>query len=369
MAQLTENATVITEPQTLAQASGETKRYVMVDAFRGYAAIAVVFFHLVGVYTPLRASLLHALPAWAVALMQRGNLGVEVFFVISGFVITHSLRHTILTPRSVGWFIVRRQVRLDPPYWIALALQLCYLEVWHTVFGATAAALPPAGTIALNLVYLQRIFDVPSILFVSWTLCIEIQFYLFFIGLLWVFQGGRPGAAPIRASIAALVVSGIASTAFAEQIEGRWMLPFWCYFAAGSLCYYALKDYRFVYALLAVVVAMCFKIIRGELLTVMVGVGTTCIFLAAGRAERLTRWTLGRYSQFLGRISYSLYLTHSMVVIGVLSVASKVKSSSPGFTLIAACAAIAASILVASVFNLCVEQPSMRLTKALKLTR
>jgi len=69
---------------------------------RGVAALAVVLCHLRG---PLGA------------VTEYGWLGVQVFFVLSGFVMSQTLARYTVTPRFVGNFILRRSVRLDPVYW------------------------------------------------------------------------------------------------------------------------------------------------------------------------------------------------------------------------------------------------------------
>ncbi len=63
-------------------------------------------------------------PEWLRAISRYGTYGVQVFFVLSGFVIAHSLRDNPLTRASIGNFMLRRQIRLDPPYWTMLAIAL-----------------------------------------------------------------------------------------------------------------------------------------------------------------------------------------------------------------------------------------------------
>src|SRR6202000_495333 len=94
-------------------------RYALVDALRGFAAFAVLFHHAT-LLPATEAAMPNLVPACLLSLSAGGSLGVQVFFVLSGFVIAHSLSDSSLTIRELGRFMVRRQCRLDPPYWTVL---------------------------------------------------------------------------------------------------------------------------------------------------------------------------------------------------------------------------------------------------------
>jgi peptidoglycan/LPS O-acetylase OafA/YrhL len=88
-------------------------RFKFVDALRGIAAVSVVLFHLKeGKHIP---NLYALMPKWLQTLFDHGVLGVSIFFVLSGFVIAHSLYKQHVTLRLAGRFMLRRSIRLDPP--------------------------------------------------------------------------------------------------------------------------------------------------------------------------------------------------------------------------------------------------------------
>src|SRR5688500_14125008 len=92
-------------------------RFVFIDALRGLACLWVLTHHLF--FNEIFGKVLRPAVHNAVEILAFcGSFGVQIFFVLSGFVIAHSLRDTTLNPRSVGLFILRRQLRLDPPYWV-----------------------------------------------------------------------------------------------------------------------------------------------------------------------------------------------------------------------------------------------------------
>lgn len=84
-----------------------------IDVLRGIAAILVTFFHLTG----------------GIALSQNtadygkyGYLGVEIFFVISGFILPYSMYKTGYDINNFGRFMLKRVIRIYPAYLVAVAI-------------------------------------------------------------------------------------------------------------------------------------------------------------------------------------------------------------------------------------------------------
>ena len=217
-------------------------RYVFVDGLRGLAALAVVGHHLLEC-TVMGPALGRILPGPLQFLCERGLYGVQVFFVISGFVIAHSLRRTEPTARAIGNFIVRRQLRLDLPYWAALAVVLAGTALEAHLPGLTPRTLPTVGNVLANMGYLQNLLGATQVLGVAWTLCLEVQFYLVFIAILACGRGavGAVTVGPVPLLVVALV-GGLGLVSLGDRAAGvvavGWFLPFWFYFAAGVLCYW-----------------------------------------------------------------------------------------------------------------------------------
>ena len=95
-----------------------------------------------------------------------------------------------ITPKFFLTFVLRRSIRLDPPYWAAIALYCAYLFFRRSVAHANIA-LPSPGQLVSHLFYLQDILGYGDINVAFWTLCIEIQFYLVFCLLLGVSQKSK----------------------------------------------------------------------------------------------------------------------------------------------------------------------------------
>ena len=132
------------------------------DGLRGLAAIAVVLFH----YTT-RYSEIYGRETGLPFEFPYGNLGVELFFGISGFVIFMTLDRT----RSLGDFVVSRVSRLYPAYWAAIILTTAVVNLE----GMTEFMRSPFE-ITVNFTMLQSFVGVRAVDGVYWTLAVELAF-------------------------------------------------------------------------------------------------------------------------------------------------------------------------------------------------
>ena len=129
-------------------------RIQTVDALRGLAALAVVFYHVQGA---LSRGAQPWFPDPARRLTEGGHFGVNVFFVLSGFVIARSVRDGSMTLGYLGRFTLRRSIRLDPPYWTAVILEVLLIYVGLAIFPSLATPVPSMPQLLAHTVYLQDI--------------------------------------------------------------------------------------------------------------------------------------------------------------------------------------------------------------------
>ena len=124
------------------------------QAVRAVAAIGVVVFHF------------GLMPATSLPFGV-GAFGVDLFFVLSGFIIAHS------SARSARHFLPRRLIRVIPAFWIATLLAALF----------TLQGLSPAEAfdwLIQSLFYLPHPQGRPPLIFVAWTLVYELAFYLLY---------------------------------------------------------------------------------------------------------------------------------------------------------------------------------------------
>ncbi|MFJ1806567.1 MULTISPECIES: acyltransferase family protein [unclassified Streptomyces] len=149
------------------------------DGLRLLAALMVCFYHYAGKNGEVAQSW-HQSPSVRFPTLSQfatyGSLGVQFFFLISGFVICMSS-----WGRSIGDFFRSRVARLYPAYWAAIVL-----------VTAAGLALPVVASplrsdeILTNLTMLQQPMGVPRVLGVDWTLWVEVRFYaLFALFVVW----------------------------------------------------------------------------------------------------------------------------------------------------------------------------------------
>jgi peptidoglycan/LPS O-acetylase OafA/YrhL len=341
-------------------AKSATPRFLMIDGLRGVAALLVLFFHIgTSEFFHQSPGVLSQLNAWFRAY---GFLGVEIFFVISGFVISYSLRQARIDLPYAGRFVVRRSLRLDPPYWVAILLTIVVSFIMTKGLRATTFPIPRLSTVLANLLYLQGILGKKQILIVFWTLCYEIQFYLVYMFLQGAVQ--RLTRSKKQESFLLqmiLLTTGIGSfMAFlANQSAGPWAYNWWFFFAWGALVSQEMQAGVMIMSPLIGAIALGIGLwTRHPEPTT--GALTILALFTAYKCNGLCSWLSARPIQYFGRISYSLYLTHAIVLQILTSALLRVRlapifGSIPAFLLM-----VMMPILMAEAFYRAIERPSHR---------
>ena len=325
----------------------ESSRIAVLDPLRGLAAFAVAWFH----FTHGNTQFLNA--GWLKATGEFGWTGVQAFFVISGFILPYSMYRGGYRGR-VHWkvFILKRLIRLDPPYLVSIALifGLQYLSVHMSGYrGAPWDVTVPQ--VLLHLGYLNAFAGYPWLNPVYWTLAIEFQFYLLIAVVLPAVISSRRS---VQYGILAIaIVAGLLVT------DQAFVLRHLCVFAIGATAFQfrigTMGRRQFVGSLA----------ILGTATALIHGVAPALVATATALTITYYRWAAPRALVFLGAISYSLYLMHVPVGGRVINFASRHPDSVfwrvAGLTL-----AVFFSIVAAYVLYRFVELPARRWSASIR---
>lgn len=308
-------------------------RIAEIDALRGIAAVGVVLFHFFS-----RKDLPDYDRMWFHA--PWGRFGVQLFFIISGYVIFM----TVLRSRSLMDFVVSRFARLFPAYWLACVLTYTIVRVFDPAWNPIT--LKEA---AFNL-FMVKIPGVhmPYVEGVYWTLRQEMYFYIV-IGL--VLAAGYVHRA--QAVMAGLVLAALCTLAWSKWFS---------LFLIGMVLFDSREMFRVKHGIL---LAICgADILRrafwGNKVDTQglhyVGGVAVCALLVFWVTRRRIPWLTNRVLLFLGDISYSLYLVHASIGLIIIKRAMKAGVS----VNLAILLAIACMMLLAIGMTFGIEKPAGR---------
>lgn len=203
-----------------------------IDGLRLVAILAVIFHHLAGF---LLVKTGHTGPRGLLAdLCARGNYGVQLFFVISGFVIACPFARAALERKpapQIKRYYLRRLTRLEPPYMLNLLVAFVLLVITgRAAFSELLPHLIASLTYTHNVIY----GEFSAVNCVAWSLEIELQFYLVapILACLFRLQSGM-----LRRSVMVLLILG--ASLFGQFAPrdlprlGLSLAPFLGYFLGG----------------------------------------------------------------------------------------------------------------------------------------
>ncbi len=331
----------------------------------------VVLFHLHGAISRTAIGWLWGPFDW---IARNGFLGVDIFFVISGFVIALTVSKGAPTFSYFGRFILRRSIRLDPPYWSAIALELLLLHLTLRFFSDVAVTLPTTPQLLAHLLYAQELLGYGHVVDSFWTLCYEIQFYAFFVGLV-VLQPLLPerlrGPRWIGSFCAVLFVVSL----WMRYWRPEWLphglaIDRWYQFFIGALTWRAVAAPGRMAALVAAWAGLATVVIGGgkggmQLLAIAV----SALLVVAARKPQWGRVLTLRPLRFLGAISYSLYLYHASVGWRFVSLMQRLIPApwDPRTAIVVYVLGIALSVGVAAVLWWCIERPCLKFCRRIRL--
>ena len=338
-------------------------RFYLIDALRGIAALWVVLYHAYegGHIDRLLSKIPDLL---TIILFEKGHYGVPIFFVISGFVMAHSLNKDRVNLSYFGKFVIRRSIRLDPPYWGSIVLVLGLASISAMVTGENYS-LPSVAQLVAHLFYAQAILGYEHINIIYWTLCLEVQFYLIYCLIVLARQRFNLSHAIVLGACAIISLIWPFQILPEPSIKGLF-LPFWHAFLLGVFAYHTWKKNVSMIFLLGYYCLLLFASIYyyNEFSLFAIATAMT-VSLAAyfGRIGSLNWWVLQR----LGLISYSLYLTHNPITGASFFIFYKIFGRSEFSEALGLVFNLGVCIVFAYIFWFVLERWSLSLSKKISL--
>lgn len=349
---------------------------------RGLAACLVVLYHFAPADKLPIPALNHAI--------GRGYLWVDLFFVLSGFVIAlnyGALFKDGFKPLAFGEFLIRRVARLYPLYLALLAAKLLYTLMVYGGFAyhgdPEAAVLDhPAAELPANLLMIQGWGLGGSIVTSSWSVSTEVAVYLAFpiLAAMILSRHNRKWALAMTALAAALLVAVVAFDHRDGEVhrgaldawDGRLVTPLMrCFggFLLGLVTWRVAQSRR-VTAVMAdnrIGLAIGFALVvllasSVPDLAVVALFPPLVLHLAATPRSTLARLFASAPLMWAGILSYAIYLLHPLFEPGLYDMADWLTARMPG----PAAAAIAGTVTVtcllalSAVAHFCIERPGRR---------
>lgn len=334
------------------QRPASTQRMAALDALRFMAALGVMFYHYAYSHAPGAPSStsLGAMTA------RFGFLGVEIFFLISGFVILWSARD-----RAPAQFVRSRLLRLYPEFWISVLLSATIFTLIPGGFGQDLTH----AEVLINLTMVPGYLGVDYVDGVYWTLEVELAFY----GLVFLLLLGRQTKHIETWLYAWLAVIAIESTAGTETfLRTLTIFPYGSMFASGGIFYLVHSygwNWRRAAALLVGLalaiyhaIASMHDFVFDEHITptsriIVAGIMVTGFLVFAMMRHLRIQGQPARWALAAGALTYPLYLLHNIGTELFLG-------TSPAFH-------VRHAVLVASAFSLALAWLVMRTSSAVVL--
>jgi peptidoglycan/LPS O-acetylase OafA/YrhL len=335
-----------------------TGRVFVLDGLRLLSALGVVAFHLVaGDANRAWGQPTSALFAPIYHVARYGWLGVEMFFLISGFVICMSS-----WGRTAGEFAISRVVRLYPAYWLAVVATTAVV-----VLVPSYEHHVKLSELLVNLTMLQGPAGAPMVDPSYWTLTAELVFYVLF-ALIVVARGvtyRRVVAFCAIWTVATFLISRVNNVEASLYLGPRYSQ----YFVAGVAFYliYRFGPNLLLWGIVGVSWALAMQrmlaesSIYGSPYRPTAVLVTAMFVLMAALSLGAFEWIRGRWLVVAGSLTYPLYLLHQ--VIGLTVITSLHRYVLPWPLL----GGVVGALLVGSyLVNLVVERPvARRLKRAL----
>ena len=344
------------------------------DGLRFVAISMVILYHLNGYLMAKTAFYEHgsATPDWLCRSALVGFHGVELFFVISGFILAlpFAAHHLSGAPAvSLRKYYLRRLTRLEPPYFVTIFLLLALTVLIHP---APASAILPH--LAASLGYLHNVIygTQSTVLGVAWSLEIEVQFYLLvpLLTLVFAIRSATLRRSVLIGTTLAILATQMLFVPHHPRVQLS-ILAYLQFFLAGFLladvflATWKDSSRRSFYWDLVALAGWPLLFIALQVQPLTHWAFPALVFLlycAAFRGHLINRIICNRWITAVGGMCYSIYLIHYEVIsaVGRFSKSMGVHLPGPVYLMLQFALVGLAIVVICGVYFVMLERPCMR---------
>ncbi len=325
------------------EANTQKNNIVSIQALRGIAAFLVVLVHCFPRQHYPDTNILKI-------ISSKGYMGVQIFFIISGYIVPYSMYKNEYNIKKIGVFFAKRMVRIEPPYIasIVLIFLFAWLSAWSPWSNSSMTYKPDWWNILGHLGYLNAFTKQPWLSPVYWTLALEFMFYIILALFFPLFTNTRKII--LMASFYVFLSLSFSHNYLPYYLLGHHTV----FFMLGiSLFLYHVKKINLVEYL--VLTTSCFAVCLYIFIPLLALVALASL-LFIQYVTRIPKILWG-----LGAISYSLYLTHAITALRFEALFARlIPGLSIGFKFIFG---LLGCIAFAAIFYYIIERPFQKISK------
>jgi exopolysaccharide production protein ExoZ len=311
--------------------SPNQKNFQLIQVLRGVACILVALMHITVTFSEI-----YQLPFfWDI--FKFGGSGVDIFFVLSGFVITYSNRQYLTKATNIGNFLKKRAIRIFPIYWIIISF-LLLLQLLLPSFYRTHFQINPANLVSTYLLFPNH----EMINGVSWSLSNELFFYILF-GLAIVIPQKKYSFLLLLLYFIVLLLLPLMSIAATRgnDFAGLFIFPMNIEFLLGIAVVLLVDKFPQKWTTAVLLTGTGFFILsavfsnnglfflnNGYNRVLMFGFPAFLIILALVKYESTVTINVNKLFMQLGDASYSIYLFHLPIVVAFFKIMAKLPVTS-----------------------------------------
>lgn len=307
-----------------------------IDFLRGIAALSVCLFHFATNYLPETHLFAY--------LFKEGHLGVEIFFVITAFLVPYSLARKGYTLVSFPKYMLDRVLRLQPAYMVAILI--CVFQEYIGALFFNAPFWVTTKDVIAHFFYLPPHIGTKWLLIAFWTLMIQFQFYIVF-ALLYPLFLHKQKIIRILMLLAGMMLNWI----FKDKLYENHLIYYFIIFIPGILIYLRSHQWLENWEYWVLLIIDCYLLYeqRGAVLRPCAVIFASIVIQFININHAYWKW--------LGTNSYALYLIH-LPVGGALLGFVKLQTNDVLLLSVAFVGAVLLSLGAAHLFYRWVEAPS-----------